>query len=68
MDCEEHNYLGLEIYWNYSKEYIDISMQDYVRKALDRLQHTNPKKNNMPHNPGQYLPTKKNPNGNRYRR
>ena len=29
--------------WNYSKEYVYISMPKYVTKALDRLQHPNPK-------------------------
>ena len=42
-DWEGNNYLGLTIDWNYSKEYVNISMPDYVRKALDRLQHPNPK-------------------------
>ena len=38
-DWEGRNYLGLTIYWNYSEECIDISMPDYVRKALDSLQY-----------------------------
>ena len=40
---EELNYLGLTIDWNYSEEYVDISMTDYVRKALDKLQNPKPK-------------------------
>ena len=31
-DWEGSNYLGFTIYWNYSDEYVDISMLDYVRK------------------------------------
>ena len=27
--------------WNYSKEYVDILMPEYVKKALDRLQRPN---------------------------
>ena len=43
-DWEGRNYLGLTIYWNYSKEYVDISMPDYVREALYRLQYPKPKR------------------------
>ena len=42
-DWEGQNYLRLTIDWKYSKEYIDMLMLDYVRKALDSLQHHNPK-------------------------
>ena len=48
-DRENRNYLGLTIYCNYSEEYIDISMAEYVNKALDRTQNTKP---NIP----QYAP------------
>ena len=41
-DWEGRNYLGLTIDCEYSEECVDISMPDYARKALDRLQH--PKK------------------------
>ena len=44
MNWEGRNYLVLTIYWNYSEEYVDISMPDYVRKALDRVEHANPKR------------------------
>ena len=43
-DWEGRNYLGLTIYWNYSEEYVNIPIPDYVRKALDRLQHPKPKR------------------------
>ena len=43
-DWEGRNYLGLTIYWNYSEEYVEISVPDYVKKALDRLQPPNPKR------------------------
>ena len=39
MDWEGRNYLGLTIDWNYSKEYVDIPIPDYVRKAMDKTQH-----------------------------
>ena len=38
-DSEGRNYIGLRVDWNYSEEYVAISMPDYVRKALDRLKH-----------------------------
>ena len=38
-DWEGCNYLGLTIDRNYSKEYVEISMPDYVRKSMDRFQH-----------------------------
>ena len=41
---ERRNYLVLTIDWNYSKEYVNIYMSDYVRKALDSLQHHKPKR------------------------
>ena len=41
---EERNYLGLTIDLKYSKKYVDISVSDYVRKALGRLQHIKPKR------------------------
>ena len=43
-DWEGLNYLRFKIDWKYSKEYVDISIPDYVRKALNRLQHPNPKR------------------------
>ena len=43
IDWEGHNYLGLKIYWNYGKEYVDTSMSEYAKKALDGLQYPKPK-------------------------
>ena len=42
-DWEGRNYLLLKIDWNYSKKYVDISMTEYLKKALDILQHPKPK-------------------------
>ena len=47
-DWERHNYLRLAIDWKYSKEYVNISMPNYVKKALDSLQHHKPKKQIRP--------------------
>ena len=43
-DWEGRNYFILKIDWNYIKEYVDVPMTDYARKALDRLQHIKPKR------------------------
>ena len=42
-DWEGCNHLGLKIDWNHSKGYVGILMPEYVKKALDRLQHPKPK-------------------------
>ena len=60
-DWEGCNYLGLTIDRNYSKEYVEISMPDYVKKSMDRLQHPKPKRPNMHLIAGQYLPMGKDP-------
>ena len=36
------NYIGLTIVWQYNKRYVDISMPDYVRKALQKCLHNPP--------------------------
>ena len=36
-------YLGLTINWTYAQGYVDISMPDYVRKALYEFQHPSPR-------------------------
>ena len=38
------HYCGLQIYWNYDKQYVDISMPEYIFKALHKFQHPAPKK------------------------
>ena len=42
-DWERKMYLGLKIDWNYSEEYVDILMPEYVKKALDEIKHPKPK-------------------------
>jgi hypothetical protein len=37
------SYLGLTLKWNYKAGYVDISMPNYVPKALAKFQHTSPK-------------------------
>jgi len=40
------SYLGLTINWNYENGYVDISMPDYVPKALAKFKHPQP---HIPH-------------------
>jgi hypothetical protein len=42
VDWEGKNYCGLSIHWNYHKQYVDVSMPDYVPSTLARLQHQTP--------------------------
>ena len=58
-DWEGCNYLGLAIDWNYGNEYVNIYMSEYVKKALDRIQHPKPKRPNMPQIAGQSRPMEK---------
>ena len=39
-----NSYLGLTIDWNYTQGYVDISMPDYVRKALHDFHHPAPRR------------------------
>ena len=43
-DWKGQNYCGLNLSWNYDEGYVDIAMNEYVRKALTKLQHTTPTK------------------------
>lgn len=40
VDQSGKKFLGCTLNWNYKKGYVDISMPDYVRNALQKLQHT----------------------------
>ena len=37
-DLKGINYCGLTLNWNYSDEYVDISMHGYIKKYIKRLQ------------------------------
>ena len=50
IDWTGKDYCGLHLDWNYNKGYVDISMPNYVRKTLNKLNHPQPKKPvNAPH-------------------
>ena len=44
VDWTCRNYRGLAMDWNYEKGFVDISMPNYVPKALHRFQHPPPSK------------------------
>ena len=54
-DTKGEHFCGLTIDWNYQKGYVDISMPNYVRDLLKKLQHTPSKKQYSPH---PYIPFK----------
>ena len=39
VDMTGSKYLGMQINWNYDEKYVEISMPDYVKKALHRYQY-----------------------------
>ena len=42
IDWGGQNYLGLNLDWKYTKNYIDISMHVYIPTALHKFQHKSP--------------------------
>ena len=44
VDWTGENYLGIDIDWEYKKGHVDISIPEYIPKALTRLNHPAPKK------------------------
>ena len=44
IDLEGKNFCGLTIYWNYNKEYVNISIPTYIPKALKYFLRPTPKK------------------------
>ena len=43
-DWEAKWYVGLDLNWNYTKGYVDISMPGYIERALQRFAHPKPKR------------------------
>ena len=43
-DWNGTNYCGLDLEWHYDQGYVDMSMQGYVKKALQRFEHPKPKR------------------------
>ena len=51
IDWTVTSYLGLTINWHYDEGYVDISMPDYVPKALAKFHHSAPKRPQHAHHP-----------------
>ena len=49
IDKQGKNFCGLNLNWDYSNGWVDISMKGYVKDTLDKLGHTNRKKQHAPH-------------------
>jgi hypothetical protein len=43
-DWEGKNYCGIDLEWDYKNRSVILSMKGYVQKALDRFEHTKPKR------------------------
>ena len=43
VDWNGQNFCGLHYAWHYDKGFVDVSLPDYVKKSLQRLQHQSPK-------------------------
>ena len=54
VDYTGSNYCGLQIDWNYDKEFVDISIPHFVQKALHKFQHKPPTK--PQHAPHAWIP------------
>jgi hypothetical protein len=44
IDWEGTKYVGLNLTWDYKNRTVDISMPNYIHKALQRFEHPTPKK------------------------
>ena len=44
VDWTGKTYLGIDIGWEYKEGHVDISIPDYIPKALIRVNHPDPKK------------------------
>jgi hypothetical protein len=43
-DWSGADYCGLHLQWNYKQRYVDVSMPEYINKALQKFQHPKPTK------------------------
>jgi len=43
IDWSGDSYLGITINWSYTNGYVDISMPDYIPKALAKFKHPQPR-------------------------
>ena len=56
-DWDGAKFIGLDLHWDYKKQEVHLTMENYVAKALHRFQHETPKKKQnqpFPHVPIEY--------------
>ena len=63
LDWKGENYIGLNLKWNYTQGYVDISMPNYVDKILHRLCHPPP--TSPQYSPHEHFPITFGPKGTR---
>ena len=51
VDWEAQQYIGINLKWDYANRTVELSMEDYVKQALQELQHPKPKRH-------QYAPSR----------
>jgi len=44
VDWTGSTYCGMNLQWNYDQEYVDVTMHDYVDRALAKYNHTPPQR------------------------
>ena len=44
VDWEAKQYIGINLKWDYNERTVELSMEDYVTRALQELQHPKPKR------------------------
>ena len=47
-DWDGANYCGLDLDWHYDEGYVDIKMKGYIKKTLQRFEHSPPAIENTP--------------------
>ena len=58
-DWSGKNFCGLTLEWNYTQQYVDISMPSYITKLLTKFQHKLHRPQFSPHEAAPYVPMKK---------
>ena len=53
INWERNNYCGLNLDWSYDRKYVDVSMSDYIAKALHEFKHPTPKQ--LQHSPHDWI-------------
>jgi len=49
VDWTGATYCGMNLWWNYEHGYVDVSMNNYVKRALEKFKHAPPQRPHAPH-------------------